>query len=66
MRVRGKVECVGRSQVSTWRGWLLAWVRGVWVLWSNAVVSLCLGFEDNFWPWVSPSASLSLSFLEEP
>lgn len=36
------------------------------MLGSNAVVSLCLGFEDNFWPWVSPSASLSLSFLEEP
>ena len=31
------MESVGQGQVSTWRGWLVAWVRGV----VDVVVKCC-------------------------
>lgn len=47
MQVRGEVESVGQSQLAHGgAGWWLGSEES-WMLWSNAVVSLCLGFEGN-------------------
>lgn len=62
---REKWSLLGRVKLAHGgAGWWLG-SEELWMLWSNAVVSLCLGFEGNLRPWASPSASLSLRFLEE-
>ena len=48
MQVRGKVEWLVGVKLA--HGGAGCWLGSEesWVLWSNAVVSLCLGFEDTY------------------
>ena len=47
-QVRGKVEWLAGAKLA--HGGAGCWLGSEepWVLWSNAVVSLCLGFEDTY------------------